>query len=229
MNNYKYIIDLVDLDHFLSKKKSCDHTFKNTLKWAAKNNLPDEAIEELANELDVHCDCELAEIIGDAGDVFEIKLDKSSPPNSHKWMIPSDYLFPSLDKTYQQLIVSPDPSMTVFKCYTTADEILIPAPMGYKPPKKMRKITHFFMGILSGLPSEVGLIKQCPPMTAPEFLEEVKRHQLKGFEDFDLLIASFYLERCARMSIGKGAGVDFIDELGDFGSFTTIRFGRRLL
>jgi hypothetical protein len=221
-------INLEELHDYLWGK-TCLHTFKHSFEWAAKNSLPKEAIEELANELDVPCDCELGKILLDLGETFEVELGEKSTPNSNRWMIPPDFALPPLNKIYHQWIVSPSSSETTERCYTNPDEILIPAPMGYKPSKKMRKVRHFFVGLDSSLPSEVGVVKSCAPITAPEFLEMIKGSQLPDFEGFDLPIAFVYLEAVAKMKIGHGVGVSFLEECSDFGKFKRIFISRKLL
>ena len=94
----------------------------------------------------------------------------------------------------------------------------------------MRKMWHFFVGLQSGLPSEVGVVKSSPAITAPEFLKMVKAEQLAGFEEFDLPIVCVYLEQTAKMTIGHGVGVHFLEVTDDnFRKFKRIRITRRFL
>lgn len=220
----KINIDLERLGDFLDGK-TCDHTFKYSYAWAANNDVPKEAIGALLNELDVHSDVDLAEIIEDIGQSYEIELEERSA--SGTWLIPPDFIMPPANKVYHQLIVSPNPSETGYRCYTKACEIIVPAPIDYKPSKKMRKIWHFFVGIDSGLPSEIGIVKSHLPITADRFFEMV--NPLAGFEKFDHQAASFYLEQVAKMKIGRGVSVSFIEVFDGSKKFTSLRFSRRLL
>lgn len=221
-------IDLEDLENYLSKK-SCDHTFTHTFQWAKNHRYPKEAIEELINELEMTCDCDLAESIPDIGDSFEVQIGEESHLITNKWLIPPYYTHPSPDKLYKQVIQSPNSSETDIRNYTNRDEILIPAPYGYKSKHKMRKMWHFFVGIDSGNPSEIGIVTACSPQSAQHFLDIVKQRALPGFENFDLLASSFYLESVEKLKLGYGVGVHFLDEQTDTVILKRLRITHRLL
>jgi len=221
-------INLEDLESYLSQK-TCDHTFRHTFQWAANQGLPRKAIEGLINELEVACDCNLSEFIPDIGDTFEVEIGEKPIPTANKWLIPSYYVLPSPDKLYQQVIQSPNPSLTDIRNYAKQDEILIPSPFGYKSKYKMRKSWHFFVGLDSANPSEIGVVAACTPQSAELFFETVKKRALPGFENFDLAIASFYLESVEKLKLGHGVGVTFLDEMTDTGILKRIRITNRML
>lgn len=224
----KIRINLEDLESYLSQR-TCDHTFAHTFQWAVNQGLPKEAIEALINELEVVCDCNLAKLIPDVGDTFEVKIGESASPKVNKWLIPSHYILPSPSKLYQQVIRAPSPEVTDIRNYATPGEILIPAPYGYKSKYKMRTSWHFFVGLDSGNPSEIGVVAASRNTSIQHFLELVKNQTLPGFEDFDLAIASFYLESVEKLKMGQGMGVSFIDEITDSGILKRIRITCRSL
>src|SRR5262249_52325430 len=57
--------------------------------------------------------------------------------------------------------------------YATDGELLVPAPKAAKARRRVRKSVNFFVGCQSGLPTEVGVVHQCPEISAADFARKV--------------------------------------------------------
>src|SRR5690606_32791905 len=87
--------------------------------------------------------------------------------------------------------------------YTKNGELLIPAPFGFKPKKRVRKSMNFFNGTESELPSEIGIVKEIEPTNGKEFAKKIRDSKLESFIKFSERDAEYYFSRIEKIDIGK--------------------------
>lgn len=98
--------------------------------------------------------------------------------------------------------------------YTKNGELLIPAPFGFKPKKRVRKSMHFFNGTESELPSEIGIVKEIAPTNGKEFAKRIRDLKLESLSKFSERDAEYYLSRIEKIEIEKPMGTHFMEIRG---------------
>ncbi|MGD9126472.1 MAG: DUF2695 domain-containing protein [Planctomycetia bacterium] len=203
--------DILDLLEYIAEKledNACDESLRFTLEWASKREVNQEDLVDLLQENGSFCDCEVVLNISPDDDLSLIEeeavLDSRDP-----WKLPPDFEVDNPAKEFTKVIVSDPEGLS--NCHTTSGEILVPPPYGTKPKKRMRKLMHFFVGLESGLPSELGFVRLTEPTTSAAFAKRVRNTSHPEFASFGPKEAHFYLSKIENMKEFTPMATHFID------------------
>ena len=197
------------IDYIQEKLASspCDHSRKNTKKWAEKNDFDWDDLIDLLDENGAFCDCEVTFNLPEGQDI-RLSNNPEDLDDGNPWKLPPNFVVTDPEKVFTNVLVSKHSEKN--KCYAPEDELLIPAPKGAKAKKRIRKSVHFFIGIESGLPNEIGFVKKCDPLTAREFARKVRKTAGKDFARFSESESAFFLGKLTSMKEGQPVGTHFM-------------------
>jgi len=192
------------------KNTGCDHSLKNTFKWAEKNGINKDDLIDVLESHGGFCDCEVTMNLPEDCDLeIEEKNEEFDLKNPFKIPLNLEYVE---DKIFNKAIFSSDEYER--NNYTKDEELLIPAPFGFKAKKRVRKSVHFFNSINSELPTEIGFVKEIEPINARDFAKKIRNSKLTSFLKFTERDAAFYLSRIEKVDIGKPMGTYFMEKTG---------------
>ena len=138
----------------------CDHSLKNTFEWAEKNGINKDDLIDVLESNGGFCDCEVTYNLPEDCDL-EIESDDKKSDLKNPFKTSLNYQ-QSENKNYTKALFS---SLEYeHNNYTRDGELLIPAPYGFKPKKRVRKSMHFFNGTETELPTEIGIVKAIEPI-----------------------------------------------------------------
>ncbi len=190
------------------RDSGCDHTFRYTEQWAAGNNIDWNDLLDVLEANAVFCDCEVVlNITADS----QLALPDNALPGTedNPWLIPADFT-PKHDTFTKQLICRTGIARNT---WSENGEILVPPPQASTPRKRMRKSMHHFVGLKTGLPSEVGIVAETAPITAAEFARLVRATSLPEFSSFSAREGAFVLSRLASLKPDTPVATHFMDKL----------------
>ena len=188
----------------------CDHSLRHTIKWAKNNAVNQDDLIDVLELNGGYCDCEVIMNLPEDVDLhLEDDINEADLLNPFK--IPSN--FKTLDgKVFTKAIFSSND--IIRNNYTKDGELLIPAPFGYKARKRVRKSVHFFNGIETELPTELGYVKKIDPITGKDFAKQIRDLKLGSLARFSERDAEYYLSRVDRLKAGDPAGTYFMEKNG---------------
>jgi len=203
-----------DLIAFVEEKlsqSSCDHSLKNTREWALENNINQDDLTDVLEENGGFCDCEVTFNLPEDTDIYleetPQKIDQNNP-----WKIPESFKDVESNKAFSNQLIATNFNKN--NCYAKDGELLIPAPKGAKPKKRVRKSVHFFIGIETGLPCEIGFIESRASISPLEFAKIVRDSGQKELKCFKEREAAFLLSRIERLKEGNAVGTHFAEITG---------------
>ena len=82
---------------------------------------------------------------------------------------------------------------------------------------------HFFVGLQSGLPNELGFVRDCVPMTAAQFAKTVRESGHPELSSFRAEEAYFVLSRLQKLPEGTPVATHFMDVAGISGKRWELR------
>lgn len=188
------------------KRTPCDHTRRHTKAWAERSSINWDDLLDLLDEHGGFCDCEVVLNLPSNEDL-ELSDDPAPGDGQNPFLIPKS--FPSQDesKIYDRVLIAEKELAN--NCYAEKGEMLVPAPKGAKPRKRTRKSVHYFVGLQSGLPAEVGVIAQHGGITAGELARMARNSGLDELKSFGVREAAFCLMKIAKIPVGKPIAVHF--------------------
>lgn len=192
------------------EETACDHSLKNTFEWAEKNGIHQDDLIDILDTYGGSCDCEVTMNLPEEGNLeIETKNNLSDLQNPYK--TPANFQ-PIENKTYTKALFSS--TEYDYHNYTKDGELLLPAPFGSPPKKRIRKSVHFFNGIISEMPTEIGIVKAIEPTTGKEFAKKIQDLKLQSLPYFSEKDAEYYLSKIEKVSIGKPMGTYFMEKTG---------------
>jgi len=206
-------------------KKACDHSYKHSLKWAKKNKINKNDFIDVLEENGCFCDCE---VIMNLPEECDIKLEQSNTieDNLNHFKIPETFEL-NPEQTYTKAVFSTKKNKQ--NNYTKDNELLIPAPYGVKTKKRVRRSVHFFIGLKTEMPTELGILREISPIKPKEFSKKVKDSGFKLAENFNERAAGFYLSRLQNVEVGKPIGTHFMEGNGLGGKDFELRIHKVIL
>lgn len=155
------------------------------------------------------CDCEVVLNIEDGPLTWS---DESpSVDRGNLWLLPPGFTAGPETTTTKVIVLRTDVGRNT---HTKDGEWLIPAPANAKPRKRVRRLVHFFVGVETGLPSEVGVVRDVEPISIARFAHMIANATIPELRDFDCRVASFMLGRIAACPDGTPVGTDIADRVG---------------
>jgi len=191
------------------RAEGCDHTHRFAEEWAESENIDWAGLLDILEANGSFCDCEL--VLNLAFEDLELPSDPPPPPSDNRWLLPPGFQCTG-SETFKKVIVSR--AGLGKHTHTNEGEILVPAPKAAKPRKRMRKFQHFFIGCTSGMPTEVGVVRDCPVISAKDFAELVAKSGFAELADFGVREAAFVLSKVATLAHETAVGTDFPERIG---------------
>ncbi|MEC7840122.1 MAG: hypothetical protein VX777_08800 [Chlamydiota bacterium] len=229
-NNNWYFIEVDELIHYFEELEvELSDDFDNVYNWAEEQNLPEEAIEQFIIELNCETEEEMLAILHYYSPDFMVNCGvKDAPDPTNRWMIPSNFDHKKiLEKgvTYNQFIVAPE--MTGLRGFAKPGELLIPAPINYQPPKKMRNYRyHYNISDKSHMPSEAGVVIGSKNINPEFFLHQVKSLSLPDYDDFSIRESVYFLDLISKFKLGDHVELIQFEYLFDSGQETALKMFR---
>jgi Protein of unknown function (DUF2695) len=203
---------VADLIRFVDqhvRECGCDHTRRFSAEWASHSDVDWDDLQDALDGAGAFCDCEVVLNIEDGAlkhDESPVIADRGNP-----WLLPPNFV--SSPETVITKILVSRPALTR-SAYTKDGEWLVPAPADAKPRKRVRKLVHFFIGMETGLPSEVGFVADVDPIQVSRYAHAVASSSVPELARFDRLVASFVFAKIAKFPIGTPVGIDISDRIG---------------
>lgn len=207
------------------KDTGCDHSLKNTFEWAKSNEIDRDNLIDVLEMNGGYCDCEVTMNLPENCDL-EIKQELKEADSKNPFKIPLKFEQDN-SRIYTKAIFS----TSKFKQnnYTNEGEMVIPAPHGHKPKKRMKKSMHFFTGMKTEMPTELAIVKEIEPINSKEFSKKIRDSKLESFEKFSSRVADYYLSRIDKIEIGKPIGSHFMEKRGIRGKSIELRIHKVIL
>ena len=200
------LIDYVD-EHVQSE--GCDHTTLFASRWAEKNHLPWQDLQDAFDQASLFCDCEIVLNLDEERPLF-LNQDKLVAPPENRWLLPPNFQ-PTITKVEKILVGR---AGICKNNHVSAGEWLIPAPVDAVPRRRIRKLVHFFIGLQTGLPTEIAFVESIEPMTLDEFAARISDSKVQESQALPLQVAAFIAQKIAQLPVGTCAGTDIIDKVG---------------
>jgi hypothetical protein len=183
----------------------CDHTHRFTEEWARRESVDWHDLLDILEASGCHCDCEVVLNVPDDTELVSPPAPKPAV-RSNPWLLPPTFeCEPS--SIFRKVIVCQEGRGR--NTYGIDGELLVPAPKGAKARRRVRKSVNFFIGCQSGLPGEVGVVRDCPEISAEDFASKVARSGFEELASFTFREAGFVLSRVTSIEPGKPVGTSF--------------------
>ena len=192
------------------RSDGCDHTHRFTEEWGRLESVDWHDLLDILEANDGYCDCEV--VLNLPG-----KTDLQSPPMSklagrtNAWLLPPAFECEPSDVFTKVIVCQAGLGRNT---YTTDGELLVPAPKGTKPRRRVRKSVNFFIGCESGLPTEVGVVRESGEISAQDFARKVSESGFEELAAFTFREAAFVLSRIASVQPDKPVATHFADQIG---------------
>lgn len=209
--------------HERLKNRGCDHSHRFTREWVANEGLCWDDLLDLLEASGVNCDCE---VVLNLDENAESPKTRPSPEIQVDWRLPPSWTC-SNDVVFTKVIVCR--AGLGRNTHSVDGEILVPPPFGTNPRKRVRASVHFFVGITSGLPSEVGVVEEKKQISAEDFAIEVRSCQFNEFKTFSSLESAFVLGRISKLPVGTPVGTHFLEISGVVGKREELRIHNVIL
>jgi hypothetical protein len=188
------------------RRAGCDHTRRFTFRWAEAGGLDKDDLEDALDTAGGFCDCEVAANVEPDTDLV-LPLAEEVVDQENPWLISPKFIAESGKEYGHVILASHDPDN---RCHASDGELLIPVPKGCKPHQRMPRFRHFFVGLSSGQPSNLGFITELEaPVSAEEFVDYVAKAELPELSAFRLLEAAYYLSSAQRLKVSDSVSVAF--------------------
>jgi len=191
------------------RTSGCDHSHRFSAAWAAEHAVNWDDLLDALEGNGAFCDCEVVLNIED--EPLTCHAESPSVDRGNLWLLPPNFTA-GPETTTTKVIVSR--AGVGRNTHTKDGEWLVPAPADAKPRKRVRKLVHFFIGAETGLPSEVGVVREVEPMSIARFAHTIADAAIPDLRDFDRRVASFVLGKIAALPDGTPVGTDIVDRVG---------------
>jgi hypothetical protein len=200
------LIDHVD-EHVQSE--GCDHTTRFASCWAEKNHVPWQDLQDALDQTSLFCDCEIVLNLDEERPLV-LNQDKLVAPSENRWLLPPNFQ-PTITKVEKILVGRAGIGKNN---HVSTGEWLIPAPVDAVPRRRIRKLVHFFIGLNTGLPTEIAFVESIEPMSLDEFAVRISDSTIQESQALPLQVAAFIAQKIAQLPVGTCVGTDIIDKVG---------------
>jgi hypothetical protein len=200
------LIDHVD-EHVQSE--GCDHTTRFASCWAEKNHVPWQDLQDALDQTSLFCDCEIVLNLDEERPLV-LNQDKLVAPSENRWLLPPNFQ-PTITKVEKILVGRAGIGKNN---HVSTGEWLIPAPVDAVPRRRIRKLVHFFIGLNTGLPTEIAFVESIDPMSLDEFAVRISDSTVQESQALPLQVAAFIAQKIAQLPVGTCVGTDIIDKVG---------------
>jgi hypothetical protein len=192
------------------RRDGCDHTHRFTEEWARRASVDWHDLLDILEANGCYCDCEVVLNLPEDTDLQCPPMPESAE-RGNLWLLPPAFECEQ-SAVFTKVIVCQ--AGLGRNTYAAEGELLVPAPKGAKPRRRVRKSVNFFIGCQSGLPSEVGVIQECGEISALDFARKVANSGFEELVAFSFREAGFVLSRIASLRPSMAVGSDFADRVG---------------
>lgn len=200
------LIDHVD-EHVQSE--GCDHTTRFASCWAEKNHVPWQDLQDALDQTSLFCDCEIVLNLDEERPLV-LNQDKLVAPSENRWLLPPN--FQSTITTVEKILVG---RTAIGKNnHVSEGEWLIPAPIDAVPRLRIRKLVHFFIGLQTGLPTEIAFVESIEPMSLDEFAARISDSKVQESQALPLQVAAYIAQKIAHLPMETCVGTDIVDKVG---------------
>jgi hypothetical protein len=207
------------------RSDGCDHTLRFTELWARRESIDWHDLLDVLEANGGYCDCEVVLNVPNDADLQSPPAPKSAE-RTNAWLLPPAFeCEPS--SVFSKVIVCQEKLGR--NTYAREGELLVPAPKGAKARRRVRKSVNFFIGCQSGFPTEVGVVRGCPQISAAEFAQKIAESGFEELVGFTFREAGFLLSRIASVEPGKPVATHFADQIGIASRHEELRVHRVIL
>jgi hypothetical protein len=192
------------------RSDGCDHTHRFTEEWARQESVDWHDLLDILEANGGYCDCE---VVLNLPDDTELQSPPTPKPAErlNPWLLPPAFeCEPSA--VFTKVIVCQ--AGLGRNTYATDGELLVPAPKAAKPRRRVRKSMNFFIGCQSGLPTEIGFVRECDEISARDFAHKVAGSGFEELAAFTYREAGFVLSRISAVQPTKPVATHFADQIG---------------
>lgn len=204
------VAHLIDhVDEYV-QSEGCDHTTRFASRWAEENHVPWQDLQNTFDQESLFCDCEIALNLDEERPLV-LNQDKLVVPSENRWLLPPNFQ-PTITKVEKILVGRAGIGKNN---HVSEGEWLIPAPVDAVPRRRIRKLVHFFIGLQTGLPTEIAFVESIEPMSLDEFAARIcGSSSVQESRDLPLQVAAFIAQKIAQLPVGTCVGTDIIDKVG---------------
>lgn len=199
------LVDYVDLG---VRREGCDHTFRFSRVWAQESGECWDDILDVLEAVGVYCDCEVLLNISGGPLVIDDADHGASPSN--RWLLPVDFEY-SVVETDRILVAKQGVGRNN---HAVEGEWLVPAPMDAKPRKRVRRSVHYFVGVESGLPTEIAFVQVIEPIKIADYAQKIRESSVPELNRMSTRVAQLISKRIARASDGAPFGAFVRERIG---------------
>src|SRR5262249_37760241 len=190
--------------------EGCDHTHRFTEEWARQESVDWHDLLDILEASGGYCDCEVVLNLPGGTDLQSPPAPKPAE-RVNPWLLPPAYeCEPSA--VFTKVIVCQ--AGLGRNTYGKDGELVVPAPKGAKPRRRVRESVNFFIGCHSGVPTGVGVGGEWPEISAVDFARKVAQSGFEELAAFTFREAGFVLSRIASVEPTKPVGTHFADQIG---------------
>ena len=200
------------IDHVDERVQSegCQHTTRFASRWAEENHVPWQDLQDALDQASLFCDCEIVLNVDEERPLF-LNQDKLVAPPENRWLLPPNFQT-TITKVEKILVGRAEIGKNK---HVTEGEWLIPAPVNAVPRRRIRKLVHFFIGLQTGLPTEIAFVESIEPMSLDEFAARIcGSSSVQESRDLPLQVAAFIAQTIAQLPAGTCVGTDIVDRVG---------------
>ncbi len=192
------------------RSDGCDHTYRFTEEWARQESINWHDLLDILEANGGFCDCEVVLNLPEGADLQSTPAQEPAE-RTNAWLLPPAFECEA-SAVFTKVIVCQEGLGR--NTYATDGELLVPAPKAAQARRRVRKSVNFFVGCQSGLPTEVGVVHQCPEISAADFARKVAQSGFAELAAFTFREAGFVLSRIASVEPGKPVATHFADQVG---------------
>ena len=199
------MIDFVDAH---VRRDGCDHTHRFASQWCRVTGIDWDDLLDALEQRGAYCDCEL--VLNLQGASLSHESEANDTDRENRWLLPPD--FACTIKTINRLLVARGGIGK--NNYASDGELLVPAPLDAKPRKRVRKSVHYFIGLNSGLPTEIGFVQCIDPISVNDLTQMIGDSNIPELKNYDERLAGFIAQKIANFADGAAVGTDIMDLVG---------------
>jgi hypothetical protein len=211
----KQVLSLQQVAHLIDhvdervQSEGCDHTTRFASRWAEENHVPWQDLQDALDQTNLFCDCEIVLNLDEERPLV-LNQDKLVAPSENRWLLPPNFQ-PTITKVEKILVGRAGIGKNN---HVSMGEWLIPAPVDAVPRRRIRKLVHFFIGLNTGLPTEIAFVESIEPMSLDEFAVRISDSTVQESQALPLQVAAFIAQKIAQLPVGTCVGTDIIDKVG---------------
>jgi hypothetical protein len=190
--------------------QGCNHSHRFAEDWAKTEGIDWDDLLDILEGHGAFCDCEVVLNLPGEADLAA-PPDKIAPVKRNPWLLPPGFRATGAEAFTKTIVCQ---EKLTKNTHASEGEVLVPPPFGAKPRKRVRKSMHFFVGCASGMPAEIGIVKECAEISALQFAKEVADSGIKELADFTFREAAFVLSRAALVKPAMPVATHFSDRIG---------------